>query len=209
MKKQIALLMAVIAIISVFAGCGKKTAEQDATTQNTTNTTATTTEQTEQQPDTTAPESAVKLLESVWALYGDDEKFFVVGGDESNAVSDAPGVYDVANTESLMFGLLVPEGNVGAIKEAANLVHAMNSNVFSAAAFRLTDDADVKTFADGMRDAIQNNQWMCGFPEKLLIATVGDKFVVTAYGQEPMGTFEAKLKEAYPAAEILYNEVVN
>lgn len=209
MKKQIALLMAVIAIISVFAGCGKKTAEQDATTQNTTNTTATTTEQTEQQPDTTAPESAVKLLESVWALYGDDEKFFVVGGDENNAVSDAPGVYDVANTESLMFGLLVPEGNVGAIKEAANLVHAMNSNVFSAAAFRLTDDADVKTFADGMRDAIQYNQWMCGFPEKLLIATVGDKFVVTAYGQEPMGTFEAKLKEAYPAAEILYNEVVN
>ena len=27
-----------------------------------------------------------------------------------------------------------------------------------------------------------NNQWMCGFPEKMFIVTLGDNYVVSAFG---------------------------
>lgn len=209
MKRIIALLLTLAAIVTVAAGCGSKPEQPENTTQSTAGTTETNPTQAEQTPAADAPESALKLLETVWALYGDNEKFFVGGGDENNAVMDAPGIYDITNTEALTFGLLVPEAQIANLQEAANLVHGMNSNVLSAAAFRLAEGADAETFAAGMRDAIQNNQWMCGFPEKLLIVAVGEDYVVTAFGQEPLATFEAKLKQAYPTAEILYSEAVN
>ncbi len=203
-------MLALVTVAGVMTACRKnETQNPGNTTDTTTNTTAPVTQPSQTQPSGSAPESALNLLETVWALYGEDEKFFAAGGDENNAVNDAPGIYDITNADALMFSLLVPEGQIAGIREAANLVHAMNSNVLSAAAFRLADKANAETFASGMRDAIQNNQWMCGFPDKLLIAVVNGEYVVTAFGQEPLATFEAKLKQAYPAAQVLYSEAVN
>ena len=145
----------------------------------------------------------------MWARYGEEERFFASGGHPESAVDNAPGSYDITDTESLTFGLLVPEGQLSYLKEAASLVHAMNSNILSAAAFRLTKEANSEEFAKAMRDAIQGNQWICGFPDALLIALVEGDCVVTAFGQEPLKTFEKKLMEAYPNARILYNEQVN
>lgn len=211
MKRMIALMLVLLTVMTAAAGCrSNQTQEPNNTTDQTTNTTNTmpaTTAPT--QPSGGSPESALGLLETVWALYGEEEKFFAAGGDENNAVSDAPGIYDITNADALMFSLLVPEGQIAGIREAANLVHAMNSNVLSAAAFRLAEGTEAETFAAAMRDAIQNNQWLCGFPEKLLVAVVDGQYVVTAFGQEPLATFEAKLKQAYPTVKILYNEAVN
>ena len=212
MKRMIVLVLVLLMVVAVTSGCGSNQIQEPGNTTNpTTNTTvpATKPTQTQTQPSGDSPESALGLLETVWALYGDEEKFFAAGGDENNAVSDAPGIYDITNADALMFSLLVPQGQVAGIREAANLVHAMNSNVLSAAAFRLAEGTDAETFASGMRDAIQNNQWMCGFPDKLLVAVVDGEYVVTAFGQEPLATFEAKLKQAYPTVKILYNEAVN
>lgn len=212
MKKLIALLLTFATVATLAAGCGNNRTEEPADTTNNTTTTApadTTVTTAPTQGAAAAPESALRLLENVWALYGDEEKFFAAGGDENNAVNDAPGSFDTANADALMFSLLVPEGQIAGIREAANLMHAMNSNILSAAAFRLAEGTDTAAFATAMRDAVQNNQWLCGFPEKLLIAAVEEEFVVVAFGQEPLATFEAKLRQAYPAAQILYSEAVN
>ena len=152
---------------------------------------------------------AVQVLEKVWAQYDGEERFFASGGHPESAVENAPGSYDITDTESLTFGLLVPEGQLPYLKEAASLVHAMNSNILSAAAFRLTKEANSESFAEAMRDAIRGNQWLCGFPDALLIALVEGDCVVTAFGQEPLKTFERKLMEAYPDARILYNEQIH
>ena len=207
---MIALMLTLVTVMTAAAGCrSNQTQEPGNTTDPTTNATPTTTTPTQTLPAGSTPESALDLLENVWALYGEEEKFFAAGGDENNAVSDAPGIYDITNADALMFSLLVPEGQIAGIREAANLVHAMNSNVLSAAAFRLAEGTEAETFAAAMRDAIQNNQWLCGFPEKLLVAVVDGQYVVTAFGQEPLATFEAKLQQAYPTVKILYNEAVN
>ena len=50
---------------------------------------------------------------------------------------------------------------------------------------------------------------MCGFPDKMVIATIGSEYVVAAFGlNDAMGPFEAKFVEAYPAAEIVYSEAI-
>ena len=197
-------------VLTVAAGCRNNQTEtpgETTTNPTTTDPTTNTTDPTTGASDS-APESALGLLENVWALYGEDEKFFAAGGDENNQANDAPGSYDTTNADALMFSLLVPEGQIAGIREAANLMHAMNSNILSAAAFRLAEGTDAAAFASAMRDAVQNNQWLCGFPEKLLIATVEGEYVVVAYGQEPLATFQSKLTAAYPQTQIVYNEAI-
>lgn len=205
MKKTITFLMALILGVSFLTACGAK--EEPPATQPSKPTE--TTNQTQNQTD--APQKtggALEILETVWGLYGEEDKFAAIGGDENNFVDGAPGIYDITNTETLMFGLLVPQGQIPHLQEAASLVHGMNSNVLSAAAFRLTEGTDLNAFATEMREAIQGNQWLCGFPDKLLVAVVGENYVVTAFGQEPLETFAAKLKQAYPSTQVLYDEAV-
>ena len=53
-----------------------------------------------------------------------------------------------------------------------------------------------------------NRQWMCGFPDKLVIATLGN-YVVSVYGDEELvNTFRDKLQAAYSDAAIAYDEMI-
>ena len=193
MKKIIALLLVAVMALGLVA-CG--------TTNNTD----------EGNKETTgakveAPASALEVLENIWALYGEDEKFFAMGGFKLDTegipvtVEGAPGV--VEDNDYLNYTLLVPAEQT--VTEAASLMHAMNANTFTCGAYKV---ADVQAFASAMQTAIQGNQWMCGFPERLLIANVGG-IVVVAFGKgEVMTPFQNHLTKAYAGAEVLVNEAI-
>ena len=108
-----------------------------------------------------APASALDLLEKVWSTYTEDEKFPASGGDysEANSKEDAPGVYDLTDRAAVDSALGLPE--TAKVDQAASLVHMMNQNTFTAAAYHCTDDADA--LATALRDNIQQRQWMCGW----------------------------------------------
>ena len=56
-----------------------------------------------------------------------------------------------------------------------------------------------------MQDNIANRQWMCGFPEELTIATVGE-YVVVAFGAaDIMDVFVGHLQEV-TGAELVVEE---
>lgn len=152
--------------------------------------------------------SAVAVLENIWAKYGDDEKFAVIGGNMENPVDGAPGNYDMAYAENLSFNLYIPAEQLTNVAEAATMVHMMNANTFTGGVVRLAEGVDTAAFASAMRDAIQNNQWMCGFPDTLVIASIGD-YVLIAFGvNDAMNPFQTHLAEAYPDAVTLYNEAI-
>lgn len=96
-----------------------------------------------------APASALDLLEKVWSTYTDDEKFPAAGGDysETNSKEDAPGVYDLTDRAAVDSALGLPE--TAKVDQAASLVHMMNQNTFTAAAYHCTDDADALATACG------------------------------------------------------------
>ena len=155
------------------------------------------------------PENALDVLNDVWALYGDDEKFPVMGGNPEGGVADGPAVYDKAYIEGLSMYLVVPETSLDDIDEAATMIHMMNANTFSCGVFKVINGVDTKAFADAMHTAITNNQWMCGMPERLVIGAVSDGYVLVAFGVgDAMTPFCEKLSTAYPQMNTFYDEAI-
>ena len=144
---------------------------------------------------------AKELLTKVWDTYGEDEKFFAMGGHFEAPVDNGPGSYDLAKAEDLMISFCIPTDAIAMVDDAATIMHAMNANNFSAAAYHVTDSANTQTIVDGIKEQTMNNQWMCGFPETLIIVNVGDEYIVSAFGSaDIVDNFKDKLTEVYGEA---------
>lgn len=156
-----------------------------------------------------AVDDALTILNAIWNTYSDEEKFPAAGGDSEHAVDGAPGSFDVSNADSLSYLLTFPADDASLIDSAASLVHMMNMNTFTCGAFHVADANNVARLADDLRTTIQAKHWMCGFPDKLVIVTVGQS-VLSAYGNEELvNTFRDKLLTSYSAATAVYDEAIN
>ena len=156
-----------------------------------------------------AVDDALTILNAIWNTYSDEEKFPATGGDSEHAVDGAPGSFDASNADSLSYLLTFPADDASLIDSAASLVHMMNMNTFTCGAFHVADANNVARLADDLRTTIQAKRWMCGFPDKLLIVTVGQS-VLSVYGNEELvNTFRDKLLTSYSAATAVYDEAIN
>ena len=156
-----------------------------------------------------AVDDALTILNAIWNTYSDEEKFPAAGGDSEHAVDGAPGSFDVSNADSLSYLLTFPADDASLIDSAASLVHMMNLNTFTCGAFHVADANNVARLADDLRTTIQAKRWMCGFPDKLVIVTVGQS-VFSVYGNEELvNTFRDKLLASYPTAAAVYDEAIN
>lgn len=190
MKKFLALILALTMAVSM-AACGGNS-----------------TEETEEIVAQEMPASALEILENVWAEYAEEEKFPIIGGDMANPVDNAPGNYNIAD-ENISYSLLIPAEQVANITEAASMIHMMNANTFTCAAFKLAGGVAAADFGAAMKDAVLNNQWMCGFPERLLVRSFGDSYVVVAFGvNDAMTPFDTHLSAAYPGMQTLADEAI-
>ena len=192
MKKIIALTLAAVLVLGM-AACGGKA---DTATE----------------PKVETPASALEVLEKTWANYAEEDKFFAMGGfklDEEEipiSTDGAPGLVEDADYQAST--LLVPADQAANVAEAASLMHAMNANTFTGAAYQLTEGADQAAFVSAMQNAVQNNQWMCGFPEQLLIVTVGGIIVVAFGHTDAITPFRTNLTAVYAGAEVLVAEAI-
>ena len=156
-----------------------------------------------------AVDDALTILNAIWNTYSDEEKFPAAGGDSEHAVDGAPGSFDASNADSLSYLLTFPADDASLIDSAASLVHMMNLNTFTCGAFHVADANNVTRLADDLRTTIQAKHWMCGFPDKLVIVTVGQS-VLSVYGNEELvNTFRDKLLASYSAATAVYDEAIN
>ena len=156
-----------------------------------------------------AVDDALTILNAIWNTYSDEEKFPAAGGDSEHAVDGAPGSFDASNADSLSYLLTFPADDASLIDSAASLVHMMNLNTFTCGAFHVADANNVARLADDLRTTIQAKRWMCGFPDKLVIVTVGQS-VLSVYGNEELvNTFRDKLLASYPTAAAVYDEAIN
>lgn len=159
MKKFVSVLLILVMICSL-AACSTKTPEASA-------------------DNTPAYESALDVFNTMWNNV--DEKFPVFGGkQEENGVLDAPALYDMSDSEGLNALLLIPDAVQANIDEVASMVHMMNANNFTGAVLHISN-GDVTEIASQMEDAIVNNQFMCGFPEKLVMFSLDD-YLFYAFG---------------------------
>lgn len=183
MKKRILLLMTMTVLAVGMMACGK-----DDSTQNKGDNNAVSTEKDDKKsPEVNMDElTTVGVLENVWAVYGEEDKPMVFGGDTENPVDGAPGVYNIADVEGINSMFHINADAVAMADEAASAVHAMNANNFTCSVFRMTDAANVEAFATSVKESVLSTRWMCGFPEKLVILSVDDKYVISAFGNGDM-----------------------
>ena len=189
--KRIIVLLITVAIATTLAACGTSGGKDGG--------------------DAPKIPSALVLLKTVWDGYKEDEKFPAAGGDfsEENMKMDEPGKFGLTDTAALDSTLAVPETLAAQIDDAASLVHMMNANTFTCGAFHVKEADDVAAFADAMKESIATRQWMCGFPDKLVIITVGEEYVVSSFGEEEiMNTFKDKVLAAYETAKVVYEEAI-
>ena len=107
--------------------------------------------------------TALNLVETMWNEYG------------------APGAFDLTDRSLAEYQLVLPEA--AEVDEAASLTHMLNANTFTAAAYHASGDA--QALATTLRDAVQANRWMCGFPDKVVVAVRGE-YVAVAFGAEDL-----------------------
>lgn len=184
MKKMTMLLMAVMMLVTT--GCGGK----------------------QNGPGQGGGESqyadALEVLSGVVKVYGENELFAMYGGDQENAVMDAPGKFDISKTEELENVLGIPADQISNIEDAASMVHMMNANTFTGGVYRLKEGADMDAFADSAADCILAKQWICGQPDTLVIINVDGRYVIVAYGEaEIMEIFKNNALKALDGAQVM------
>lgn len=151
--------------------------------------------------------SPSELINSAWALFSDDEKFPVAGGDFSSGdVVDGAGPFSLDNPDELDRLTGFPASEVGKIDSAASMIHMMNTNTFSTGAYHVVEGTDTAALCKSIRDNIASIRWMCGFPDKFIVAEVGD-YIVCAYGLEDLiDSYVKHMSEAYPFTTIVFEE---
>lgn len=197
MKKIIAMLLVLTMALSLAACSGS-----DKTPETTPETTP---------GETTVPESttatAVELLQNIFNAYDESARPPMAGGAGDTMSMDGPGAIAITETDALQYSLLVPEAHLSSITDAASMGHMMNANSLTVGAFKI--DGDVDAFVAAYKDAVVNNQWFCGFPEKVVFYSV-DGYILMAFGKagmESMGDFLNPLADAittaYPTATLI------
>ena len=185
MKKILTRLLVLAMVFSITA-CGKKAS------------------------DGASNDTPLDVLTKVWEKYEDDEKFAAGGGDANNMVMDGPGQYDVSDVEGLDVQLGFPQASAALIDDAASLVHMMNANTFTAGVYHVFDSNEVELLVEDLKDNIMNRQWMCGFPDTLIIVGIGENTIVSAFGNAgTIETFQTKLLSVYESAEVYCEESLN
>ena len=87
-QRVTAMIMSMVLVLAL-AGCGAGT-EGDANASENQNAV----------PRVEVADSA-EVLNKVWDTYGDEEKFFVMGGDFDNPVENAAGIFSMENAENM------------------------------------------------------------------------------------------------------------
>ena len=187
MKKIISILLAAVMVLA-FAACGNKSGNNGG--------------------NDAAVTDPLEVLSKTWSSLPEEDKFPASGGDNGSPVDDKPGKFDISDTDNLDYMLSFPAGSVDLIDSAASLTHMMNMNTFTCGAYHVKNAADAKTLAQALRDSIQSRQWMCGFPDKLVVITINE-VVVAMYGDEELiNSFRDTLTASYPAAVIDFDEAI-
>lgn len=215
MKKKIALLLLTVMTISL-VGCGEKdttNGNDDAVNDgqvvedNVSGDTQTDDATNDDNANAETAEGAVGILQTIWASYEEENKFAAGGGDSHNMVMDEPGAFDITNTEELDATLGFPTDYADKIDDVASLMHMMNANTFTGGVYHVTNADDVTAVADALKENIMNRQWMCGFPETLIIVVVDDNYVISAFGNgEIIETFKNKTTGTFENATVVYEE---
>ena len=148
----------------------------------------------------------------IWSSFPENDKFAVSGGDENHMNMSGAGVFSITDAQLLDNVLGFPASKIDKINEAASLVHAMNQNTFTCAAYRFKNSNDMDAGIAAIKSNILARRWICGNPDKLLIISVPSNYVIAVWGiDEGTGNvtkFKEAAKSAVNGAQVIVEEPI-
>ena len=148
------------------------------------------------------------VINKVVDTYAEDQKFFSMGGDMETPVDGKAGLMNLSDTETINYMLHTTDELVAQTDEIASFVHSMNANTFTSGSFKLKDASTADGFCASLKDSVLATQWMCGFPEKIVIFNVnGGDYVVYAIGNgEMVDYFKTQLTTVMGESAVIVTE---
>lgn len=196
MKKILALTLALLMLTMCFVACNKDGGADDTTTpaDDTADTTTPVVEDTTPAPEL-AYKSALEMLQIIFDKYNaaqatDDTKLWVCGGNVNNFETtnpEGPAAFVALDNEDYNQNLGFPAAEAGKIVSAASMFNMMNANTFNCFTIQLAEDTDVDATINTLKDNILARQWICGSPEKLVIAKAPGNYIIAVWGVVEFG----------------------
>lgn len=196
MKKLLVLLLATM-ITASLAACGKEDVNNgseepvgsESVSESEEAESAENTEDGENAGAGTEISGATDVLSAVWAEYkasvSEDLQFPAAGGNVETMVMDEPGTFDTTieyAQDTLTASYCATPEFVAMTDDISTLMNMMMANNFTAATYHIAEAGNVDSAIDNLKEATINNQWMCGMPEKLIIVTIGEDYILSAFG---------------------------
>jgi hypothetical protein len=209
MKKIIALILACLMLTMSFVACDK--GETETTTESVENNQTeapvgdTTVEETTEAVVELPYKSAIELLQIIFEKYNaaqatDDTKLWVSGGNINNFETcnmEGPAAFVALADEDYNQNLGIPAAEASKIASAASMFNMMNANTFNCFTVQLTDGTDADAFVNTVKDSILSRQWICGSPEKLVIAKAPGNYVIVVWGVVEFGGIVNPVAESF------------
>ena len=196
MKKILALTLALLMLTMCFVACNKDGGADDTTTpaDDTADTTTPVVEDTTPAPEL-AYKSALEMLQIIFEKYNaaqatDDTKLWVCGGNINNFDTcnpEGPAAFVALDNEDYNANLGIPAAEASKIASAASMFNMMNANTFNCFTVQLNDGVDADAFVSTLKDNILARQWICGAPEKLVIAKAPGNCIIAVWGVVEFG----------------------
>ena len=140
-------------------------------------------------------DTSVDVMGDIWGRMNKDLPVF--GGNLMDQHMDSPGEFklDAEDAEAELEAMYyVPVEVISSLKDGATCVHLMNQNTFTSACFKVDNPKEV---GEKIADNIRNANWMCGFPDKLVMM-MGDTYVIYAFGAEELvDSFKKTVEDAF------------
>ena len=193
MKKIIALALALVMLTMSFVACtgnGETTTEAPETT-----VAPETTEEVTEAPVVLPYANAAELLQIIFEKYNaaqatDDTKLWVCGGNINNFDTcnpEGPAAFVALDNEDYNANLGIPAAEASKIASAASMFNMMNANTFNCFTVQLNEGVDADAFVSTLKDNILARQWICGAPEKLVIAKAPGNCIIAVWGVVEFG----------------------
>lgn len=119
------------------------------------------------------------LLTAFGASSSEELAGYFAGGD--SFTMGAPASYTVGDAEAFGATFGIAADKVDLVSDLATIMHAMNGNNLTAAAYTLIEGTDAAAFAADLKTSVSSMQFLCGAPEMHLVADV-DGVIISAFG---------------------------
>jgi len=196
MKKILALTLALMMLTMCFVACGNNTDNNgdDTTPAGDAADTTPVADETTPAPEL-AYKNALEMLQIIFDKYNaaqtsDDTKLWVCGGNVNNFETtnpEGPAAFVSVENEDYNANLGFPAAEADKIASAASMFNMMNANTFNCFTIQLTEGTDVDATINTLKDNILARQWICGQPEKLVIAKAPGNYIIAVWGVVEFG----------------------